>query len=141
MTEVEFINQIDCRFPYTDEAVAFALVDQAARISVNACFMIGEELCRPPISVNAPAEMRLAILLRLRSAFQHPLRDRVLDAAEAAIRGQVVNSRDALAILQEAGQYRGQYCALNIVCACCGSTGEDEIQSEYESIVQRWEAT
>ena len=138
MNEKEFIAGIDRRFPYEDESAAIALVDEASRISPNACFMIGEELSRPPRSAAPGVDSRLRVLAHLRKAFDHPLRNHVLDVVELRVRGGGLSVSDAVATLGEVGAFPGQYCAMNIVYFACDADGSAELEDEYDQILQRW---
>jgi hypothetical protein len=48
MTEQEFLDFIDCNFPYFDEKKWKELVLQSFTINNNAVFCILDEVCRPP---------------------------------------------------------------------------------------------
>ncbi|MEI8256494.1 MAG: hypothetical protein WCJ30_12540 [Deltaproteobacteria bacterium] len=140
MTESGFISRVDCAFPYEDEAAAHGLIVEACGISTNACFMVAEELSRPPRSVRAPVETRLRLLAVLRQGFEHPLRDRVLAVAEAQIRGGCVGLADALALLREIAAHRHQHCALNIVYFACDEDVDDVLDAECTRIRDGWAA-
>lgn len=139
MTETDFISEIDCAFPYENEAAGLELARKAFQISANACFMVGEELSRPPMSVPAPAEIRLRVLALLRGGFAHPLRDKVLDVAELRICGASIRVDGALALLREISDYRHQYCAMNIVYFACDDV-DGRVDAECERIRAEWDA-
>ena len=48
MNEEEFLNSIDCRFPYEDKGKWRALILQGKNISDNASFGVLEEIARKP---------------------------------------------------------------------------------------------
>lgn len=48
MTEQEFLDSIDCNFPYFDEKKWKELILQSFTINNNAVFCILDEVCRPP---------------------------------------------------------------------------------------------
>lgn len=140
MTEEEFVRQIDCQFPYQDERAGLALVEEASKVSPNACFMIGEELCRPPHDAAPDVDSRLRVLARLRQAFDHPLREPVLEVVELRIRGGDLPVRDALTLLRRIGAYPGQYCAMNIVYFACDQDSSGELDEECDEIRECWSA-
>lgn len=141
MTESDFISRIDCAFPYEDEEASAALVHEASQISTNACFMIGEELSRPPRSASPSIEGRLRTLSLLRKCFEHPMRDAVLGIVELRIRGGTISLDHALGLLQAIEPHRNQFCAMNIVYFACDAMEEDLIDSEWNRIRDRWNAT
>jgi hypothetical protein len=138
VAEEEFVAKIDCAFPYGDEEAASNLVKEACQISANACFMVGEELSRPPRGVAASVEVRLRLLALLRGGFEHPIRDRVLDVVAARISGRKLHIENALALLREVAPHRYQYCALNIICISCDDI-DDQLDAEYTRIRALWE--
>jgi hypothetical protein len=138
VTEQEFSSKIDCAFPYDDEAVASNFVREACQISANACFMVGEELSRRPSGSAASVDVRLRLLILLRSGFEHPLRDRVLDVVAAQISGERLPLRGALALLREIATHRHQYCAMNIVYFACDDV-DDQIEAGCARIRTLWE--
>lgn len=138
-TETEFAERIDCSFPYADERAASSIVEEACRLSANACFLVAHELARPPRSADAPSEARLHLLAELRLGFQHPLRELVLNVAESMIRGRDFAVPEALILLQKVAVHRGQYNALNIVYFSCDDAN-DIVNAEYNRIVTEWTA-
>lgn len=73
MNEEEFINSIDCCFPYGNPMKWKNAINTAVGISNNACFMVLHELCRPPRSSNVKYETKLKIFKFLSMKFRHPL--------------------------------------------------------------------
>jgi hypothetical protein len=137
MDERAFISRIDCAFPYDVES-GLLLIREATQISTNACFMIGEELSRPPRSAVAPVDVRLHLLALLRQAFEHPLRDPILDAVATRIRGDGIELDAALALARQLEPYVNQLCALNIVYFACEGDEEQLMDAECDRIRERW---
>ncbi len=48
MSEKEFIESIDCRFPYFSEKKWKDIVMQSFNVNNNAVFAVLHEMCRPP---------------------------------------------------------------------------------------------
>lgn len=138
MTEQDFFDSVDCKFPYDDEAAGAELVREACRISANACFMIGEELSRPPRSVVAPIDVRLRILALLREGFEHPIRDKVLDVVATRISGGSLGFDETLALMREIEPFRNEYCAMNIIYFACDEDFDVQLDAEYTRIRSQW---
>jgi hypothetical protein len=138
MNEDEFISMVDCAFPYEDEAEARRLIALAPAISSNACFMVAEELSRPPGGARATSEVRLGLLHQLRSAFDHPLREAVLAVAEKAILGGNIDLPAARALLGQVRLYPNQFCAMNVVYFACSYMESDNLDDECEQIREQW---
>ena len=47
-TEDDFIDRIDCNFPYHDKKESIRLIEESATFSTNATFTVIEEICRIP---------------------------------------------------------------------------------------------
>lgn len=136
-TEEEFLQAIDCRFPYGDTGAAHSLIDEACAISSNAAFMVAHELARPPLSAHVDSATRRMLLDRLGERMTHPLKGPVLDVARRMVRGDSLTAADCCELMARVAAYPGEFNALAVVyCACApDSTGADP---SYERIVAEW---
>lgn len=117
MTEAEFADLIDARFPYRDWSRARALIDQSFAISSNAAFIALEEICRPPFADQRVPQTTLKELFAYwREKSSHPLSERVGASARALIEGQSIPPGHVQRAMDEIASWPGQYAALNIVC-------------------------
>lgn len=132
MTENEFIEFIDCQFPYELEEEWRPLIVLAASISPNAAFMVLHELCRLPNGTKVNREALQAMLECWKSNFTHPLVVEVLPAAEAMINGCELTVDESLRIMRKIAEHPGQYSALAIpYFACDDLAGKaDELHQE-----------
>jgi len=136
-TETEFIDSIDCRFPYMDTKAAFTLIERACLISPNAAFTIIHELARPPRGVSVPAAQLRQLLSRLELSFDHPLKDVVVQLARAMIDGQLISESQALDVMQQISPFRNEFAALAIAYFALGDHS-DAIEKLYNETVERW---
>lgn len=139
MDEQEFIETIDCQFPYDDGGKAEALTKQALAISPNAAFMILHEVVHAPSNVSADAPGRTAALRRLEHSFRHPLAAPLLPVAKRVLRGEHLTPPETIDKLQRIAPFPGQYNALAIVYLSCKQRHQAAHET-YTSIVSQWRA-
>lgn len=139
MTEDEFIQSIDCSFPYADEARWRELIDLGASISPNAAFMVLHEICRAPIDVVIDPGTLSNMLDVWQVRFKHPLVEVVLPAAEAMLRHETITVQAALMAMRRVASYPGQYNALSIPYFACDDVN-DKADVLYEEIIRSWSA-
>jgi hypothetical protein len=140
MTEAEFIESIDARFPYGDEGEWRRLIDEGAAISPNAAFMTLHEICRPPRSTRMPESAQYRMLEYWMGRVKHPLADPVAKLAKAMIEQRDLPVEDAVAVMEEVRQFPGEYNALAIVYFSCDDV-EGVADSLYQQIVREWESS
>jgi len=136
-SEAAFIREIDCRFPYDDEARASRLIEEAGGISANAAFMVVAEVVTPGRSAKVSVDRRLALLDEIERAFDHPLREMVLDVARRVVRGEGFGQAEVVGFLRRVEGHPGQYDALRVVSSC-PVDDFDEIDRIHEEIRARW---
>lgn len=137
MTEAEFIEAIDCRFPYAAPLQWKRLNARAARISPNASFMVVHELCRPPRGDRTSVLARRKILEHLSWRFRHPLMSSLRSLIEVVMRGELVSVATAAAAMRRVARYPFQFNALAICYFACDDKN-GRLDQLYESIVDRW---
>jgi hypothetical protein len=137
MTESEFIEGIDCRFPYRRSTEWRRLSARAARISSNAAFMVLHEACRPPRSVELGAAQATEVVRHLRRRFRHPLLRVLAPAVQAHISGLVLRPSKAASLMRKVAAYPDQYNAL----ALCYLSADDRagvLDRIYNTVVSKW---
>ena len=137
MTETEFIETIDCRFPYEAPLKWRRLVALAPRISSNAAFMVLHELCRPPRSATVSFATRRRILAHLEQRFRHPLLSGLRNLILIVMRGELVTVSAAAAAMRKVSRYPGQYNMLAICYLSCDDR-RGRLDDLHEAIVARW---
>ena len=138
MTEKEFIESIDCCFPYDDLPRAIRLIDLACTISANAAFMVALELARVPRSKHVPQATLRELLAHLDQRLQHPLKDTVFPVARTMIQGQRIPDADVVALMERFRAYPGQYSALAVIYFAAELASE-AVDSAWEATVEAWE--
>ena len=139
MTEAEFINSTDCRFPYGDNFAARDLISKSCGISPNAAFAVADELARPPRGAKTSVSKRLALLGHLRGSLKHPLAGTVLALAERMIKGEKATVKEAMAIMERISTFPGEYAALGLAYMSCDDR-QGLADRFYNEIIERWKA-
>jgi hypothetical protein len=139
MQEEEFINHIDCCFPYESEKDWRSLIDIGKSISSNASFMVLHEICRPPVNVQVDGISRLKMLEAWEHANQTTLDKIVAKIARAIIVGHQVSFQEILDSMQKIASFKNEYNALAIVYFSKNDV-EELIEKEYERIIKIWES-
>lgn len=138
--EKEYLDKIDCKFPYEDVEKGKALVDEAIAISPNAVFGVLEELARP--GVNIPKDhirQNVAILMNyLKTNYSHPFKDKALAQAQSLFDETVIPAETVIEKMREVAQYPGQYCLLNLYYFTPNNDME-AVDKTYKQIVDQWQ--
>jgi hypothetical protein len=140
MTENEFIEAVDSRFPYDDEIRAGELIKLCAAISPNAAFMVLHEICRPPRSSKVTNSRLSALLEEWAAAFYHPLVECVLSAAVAMIQKREISTESAIRLMNRIALYANQFNALSIVYFACDDIA-GEVELKHQAIISAWAST
>jgi hypothetical protein len=135
MNEIEFIESIDACFPYKDERQWQALIKEGVQISDNASFMVLHEICRAPNEISI--ELQLKMLHDWEKAFDHPVKDLVIESGKAIIKGINIPVEKALEYLNQISKFKGLYNALAIVYFSCKDI-DDKVSDLYNQIRYDW---
>ncbi|WP_421358028.1 hypothetical protein [Agrobacterium rosae] len=142
--EQAFSNKIDCKFPYSNDSKATALIAEARSISTNAEFCVLYEIVSPPASQGLPKLTQRELLAAWIENATSPLAARIVDLASQVIDGGKVPTETALNEMHEVAVFEGQYAALAVVShlAYAGSEGFDHelIDTLEQQIRMRWDA-
>ena len=138
MTETEFIDSIDCQFPYHSEGECRAIIERGSRISPNAAFMVLHELCRLPSDIHVEPALMLSMLKHWQRHFTHPLVEVTLRAAKTMIEGRKLPVEESMGIMKIISAYPDQYNALAITYFSCDDT-EGKVEKLYEEIIADWQ--
>ncbi|WP_018342825.1 hypothetical protein [Cytophaga aurantiaca] len=137
--EQEFIDKIDCRFPYQNRKKCFDLINEAIALSPNAVFSVIEEICRIPSDErNSTSTFFLIELLTdIRNKFDHPLKEMILSVAQKMVQEEDIDVDDAISKMLVIKNYTGQYAALSILyCSCDDIHGK--LEPVWKSIRHHW---
>lgn len=137
--EIQFLDKIDCNFPYQDRQESVRLIEQASTISTNALFSIIEELCRIPESErpNVSTEEILDLLALTANKINHPLKGLIVETADKMIRRQELTVDDVILKMQTVQKYPGQFAALSILYFSCDDKDE-KLELIWDDIIGEW---
>lgn len=137
--EIQFLDKIDCNFPYNDRQESELLIKQASTLSTNALFSVIEELCRIPESERSTisTETLLDLLTLTASKLNHPLKDIIVDTADKMIRRQELTVDEAILKMQTVQKYPGQIAALSILYFSCDDKDE-KLEPIWNNITTEW---
>ncbi|OOG45630.1 hypothetical protein [Rhodanobacter sp. C01] len=139
MTEIEFIREMDCRFPYEDWEKCLSLMELGASISANSAFMVLHEICRPPRSKKIKVHLLKALLDAWQERFTHPLVQVVLPAAEALMHRKTISVIDALNTMRSVARYQDQYNALALPYFASDDDVDETVEALYKETILRWQ--
>lgn len=137
-TEREFLEAIDCRFPFGNRIQAERLIEEGCGLSFNAAFALVDEISRPPRSAVASVELRLDLLGRVFDRLQHPLVAVIRPLAERLVAGGKATVEEALAIMRRVAEHPGQYAALSVACFSADDDTAGVVDQEDSLIRAAW---
>lgn len=137
MNEEEFLNSIDCCFPYENESQWKALILQGNAISENASFGVLQEIARKPFGNQVSEKAQLAMVDSWEAENEHPLAKSVIEAAKAIITDNLLSVEKVLELLSQVQAYRNQYSALNIIYFACDDV-KGSTDKKRQEIVNSW---
>jgi len=139
LTENEFINEIDARFPHWDKVNAHRLIRLGASISPNAAYMVLYELCTPPIKPKVRPYISQKYIEFWSEHFDHPLNSIVVPIAHRIVRHKPVSRLKVMKALNLISAHNGLYNAMNIVL-CAADDTDESIESLSKQIVSNWKS-
>lgn len=130
MTEQEFIDYIDCNFPYNDQEKCIGLIEMSLAISPNSVFAVVEEICRLPQSQKNEVSVatQTELLNIVDSRFNHPAKEIVFHAARSLIGREELAVDGVIENLKLLEQFPGLFHARNILYFSC-----DDPEGKLES--------
>lgn len=139
MSESEFIQSIQCRFPYLDRTGALELAEIACSISPNAAFAVADEVSRPPYGSSTDPAICADVLSYLGGHSRHQLAEPVLALARTLVSGERVSVETAVGVLRQIEPFPGQYAALSITYFAPDDV-DGVADAEYKRIMAVWDA-
>lgn len=138
MTEIEFIESIDCNFPYKSRKRWKEAIKTGNAISANAAFMSLHEICRPPASANIQPEQQFSMVGFWGKNFNHALKEPMMNCAKRMTQKNYLQSNEAIELMNIISAYPGQYNALGIASASVEDDFE-KVEEAYQNIIDQWE--
>jgi hypothetical protein len=138
--ELEFIDKIDCNFPYHDHQTCLNLIDEALGISPNSVFAVVEEICRIPDEEreNTPFLFLMDLLKTIDRKFEHPLKELVFKVAKRMIKQEETSVEETALNIEQVRPHVRQYAALNIIYYSCFDD-EGKLNKAWDSIIREWD--
>jgi hypothetical protein len=139
ISEIKFLDKIDCNFPYLDNSKSQLLIEQASNISYNAIFAVIEEICRIPYSErqSVSTERLLKLLNLTASKLNHPLKEIIVDVANKMINDKQLSVEEAVKKMEIVKNYPGQYSALSILYFSCDDN-DKILEPIWDKIINEW---
>ena len=137
--EIEFLNKIDCNFPYLDRTQCVNIINEANSISSNASFSVIEEICRMPQSkrTKISKEILFELLYLVERSFEHPLKTIIIETAKKMINNQLLDIDNVISVMNKIREFKGQYAALSILYFSCEDE-EDKLEIFWNQIINEW---
>ncbi len=137
--ETQFLDKIDCNFPYQNRQECLRLIEQASTLSTNALFSVIEELGRIPESErpNVSTKALLDLLTLTANKINHPLKSLIVETADKMIRRQELTVDEVVLKMQTVQKYPGQFAALSILYFSCDDK-EGKLEPIWDNIINEW---
>lgn len=137
--EKEFMNEIDCIFPYSDKTKCLQLIDKAVSISPASVYAIVYELAYLPNNENreALASTLLELLDVIDCKFEHPLKAMVFEVVRVLIHGQHISAEESNSKMLELKDCEDAGIPFNIIYFACDDVNGDT-EAVYNEVVEYW---
>jgi len=136
MDDIEFEALVDARLPYDNEPEWKRLVDLGRSVSPNAHYVTLSEICRPRRSARVPRGSQKNMVAYWSAGFEHPLKDMMLECAQALLTKRYLSASRSLEIMDEVANHHGYWGALVMPLYAC--VDPDEVDDHYQAIRSRW---
>ncbi|MDD3144649.1 MAG: hypothetical protein PHV23_00900 [Candidatus Gracilibacteria bacterium] len=117
MLEKDFLEKIDCKFPYNDINKGKEIIEESLLISDNAVFCIIDELTRIPKSKKKLVDSKniLNFLSYIDYRFKHKFKSIILLVSHKLLNKENISVSDILEYMDNLKKNKGLYGALNIL--------------------------
>jgi hypothetical protein len=137
MDEKDFIESLDCNFPYTDKSAWKKLVQQGCEISSDAAFAVLHEICRPPSNAKVAKEQLREMADYWLKYAALPLVSIVFKVAQVLIDGNELPTSETIKIMDLISKHKNEYNALAIAYFSCDDKNGD-VDKKYNEIISSW---
>lgn len=137
--EHDFIDRIDCNFPYHKPRQAYGVIEEALAISDLAVFTVLEELCRLPFREmrnNATRRKAWKYLNYLTARFEHPAKDTLANVAKRMLKREPLSVNEAMQKIKELKPYK-LFPALSILQDACDDI-DGKVELLCDAIYAEW---
>lgn len=137
MTEKDFLDKIDCNFPYNNINKWIELVKVALSIWDNCVFWIIHELVRPPKSVKINKKKSLKILEYIDNNFSHDLKKDFILLSIQIINNNTIDEWFILNLMNKVKKYNCLSIPLNVLYFSIVDS-KWNIENKYNEIIDYW---
>lgn len=126
--EREFLDRIDCRFPYKNTAAALELIDEAGRISAEAMAGVVYELVHAPRDSQSSKVMRMSLLDRVGAVATNSVVNLMVRVGRRYLHNSKSISDDEIEFAMRliGLEHRGMHTALGYFVALMDNGGDHE---------------
>lgn len=136
--EQQFLDEIDCNFPYRNKKKCIELIDRALSISSDAVYAVVYELAYPPNSKKStPKSLLFELLDIIDNKFEHSLKSMTFELVRILINGQKIKVKEAIDKMVLLKKFPNEYMTLNMFYFSCDDVNE-ELEPIYEDVVNCW---
>jgi hypothetical protein len=136
MTESDFIDAIDCNFPYDNFDRASELISQAGGISQNATYMVLHEILRAPPPVTLQTK-ELLFNMWVTDYEEDPLFALVRRCVPAYLKNELVPEHIVEQLILKMSPNKNQLCALGLIYFSC-EDASGQAQAAYQTVLSLW---
>lgn len=137
MNEEEFINSIDCKFPYHDKSAWTIIVNQSYKVSSNATFAVLYEICLVPYNTKVNTDDLKEIANYWFQNAKHPLASTIHEIAISMINGDEISVLQAIEVMDIVSKHKNEFSALSIAYFSCNDI-EGKADKKYNEIIESW---
>ena len=139
MQELEFLNSIDCKFPYSDIDKWKTLIENALKISDSCVFGIIHELVRPPRSAKVNKKKIDEFLIYISHNFHHNFKSEIINISKKKINWEVIKEEEVLSLMEGVKKYSWLSLALNILYFLVDDKSWN-IEKKYNEVIDYWKS-
>ena len=139
MIEKDFLELIDCNFPYNETEKWLKLIDVSLSISNNCVFNIIYELINIPYGLKRiTLKKNIAMYLDyIDKNFSHELKETILTLAKEVLKWKKVEISDILKRMDVVKKYNWENWALNILYMSWNDK-DWKLEKKYNWIIKYW---
>jgi phosphate uptake regulator len=137
MTETDFIERVECNFPYDNFDLASEIISQAGDVSQNAVYLVLHEILRAPPTIK-PQAKELFLQMWQTDYEDDPIFRFIHRCIPAYMKQELVSVDIVVKLIEQMATHTGQIYALSLLYfACDDVTGE--AKAAYHTVLSLWE--
>lgn len=139
MKEKDFIDKIDCNFPYNNINKWIEIIDESLWISDNAVFYVIHELLRIPKSKRKIVNKNyiLYFLWYINNKFSHGYKNTIMILSNKLLNSEKIQIFEIINYMELIKNFKWLYSALNILYFSVDDINW-EIEKKYDEVINYW---